>query len=405
MLTVAFASNWGLYRTFIEAGQEDVYVTEGYLPLVDMILANGKVKFNLFIEGVTARRIADRYPELADKIRRGIAGGQLEIGTYTYNHPVLSMIPYRDTFKQLEEGLKIDRQVWGVEPKGTMLPEVGWDPSLPRILGDLGITYLLMGKGEVRRDFPNIEGDFFHRPFTLKGIGNSQITALAIDSSDWQPGEQEVYIEGGVIQDAQQNVAEFQKRIAQIKGASDGAGLIMISKNDGEFVYEGTLKRKYGASGPRGGYFQYAGQSLGAEPRARAEEMKRGWDRLTASSDVCFKTVSEYLAQTPSGRTILLRPSYKAHREWLEGSEKLAAILDETRNEIRHAEYALKLAQKLGLDTARAEQRIGQAWLLLLEAEISTGRRACAHGQRPPAAPAPGPGGRDGRPGRDAHRA
>ena len=105
MLTVTFASNLGLYRTFIDAGLEDVYVREGYEPFVDMLLANGKVKTNLFIEGVTARHIADKYPGLADKIRRGIGAGQFEMGTYTYNHPVLSTIPYRDTAKQMEEGI------------------------------------------------------------------------------------------------------------------------------------------------------------------------------------------------------------------------------------------------------------------------------------------------------------
>ncbi|MFC1582617.1 hypothetical protein ACFL4W_03655 [Planctomycetota bacterium] len=379
MLTVTFASNLGLYRTFIEAGLEDVYVTEGYEPFIDMLLDNGTIRINLFIEGVTARHLADKFPNVTDKIRTGIGRGQFEIGTYTYNHPVLSTIPYRDTFKQMEEGLKIDREIWGADPKGTMLPEAGWDPSLPRVLNDLGLEYLLMGKAEVRRDFPATKPDFFSRPFMVAGIDESLVTALSIDSTDWQEGEQAFYIEGGVIQGPEQNVKEFDDRVNQIRGDGDGAGQIMVCKNDGEFVYEGAAKAQYGIQGNRGGYYQHMGKSLGDEPRRRAEMMAKGWEIITARNDIQFQTISEYLANNKGQKTINLRPSFKQHREWLEGSEKLAAMLEETRSEIRCAEYTVKLARKLGRKTDRADELIRDAWMLLLEAEISTGRRACAH--------------------------
>jgi hypothetical protein len=74
----------------MDAGKEDVYVTEGYEPLVNAILAAEKVKYEFFIEGVTARYIADKHPNLADKIRKAVELGKIEIGTYTYNHPVRS---------------------------------------------------------------------------------------------------------------------------------------------------------------------------------------------------------------------------------------------------------------------------------------------------------------------------
>jgi len=377
MLTVTFASNLGLYRTFIEAGLEDVYVREGYEPFIDMLLANGKVKINLFIEGVTARHIADDHPDLADRIRKGLSSGQFEMGTYTYNHPVLSTIPYRDTFKQMEEGLRIDRDVWGVEPRGTALPEAGWDPSLPRVLNDLGLEYMIMGRKEIERDFPSMDEEFFHKPFTVNGILGSCVTGLVMNA--FESDDRYFYIEGGVIQGFKQNVADFDRCARFTKGGTDGSGRIMVCKNDGEFVYEGTMKAKYGAASERNGYWMRFGESLGDEPRKRAEEMKKGWDILTSRNDLCFKTVSEYLAGNKPAQAINLRPSFKAHREWLEGSEKLAAMLEESRNEIRRAEYTLKLAGKLGRNTGLAEQTVHQAWLLLLEAEISTGRRACAH--------------------------
>ena len=259
----------------------------------------------------------------------------------------------------------------------TMLPEAGWDPSLPRILNDLGLSYIIMGGAEIKRDFPAMPDDFFHRPFRVNGISGSSAVGLVMNA--FIDEKHSFYIEGGIIQGPDENVRDFDACVRKVAGEDGGTGRIMVCKNDAEFVYEGTMKAKYGTKGDRGGYWQHMGESLGDEPARRAAEMKKGWDRMCARSDLRFRTVSEYLAENPPGRSIDLRPSYKAHREWLEGSEKLAAMLDETRNEIRRAEYALKLARKMGRNVSAARNTVRQAWLLLLEAEISTGRRACAH--------------------------
>ena len=61
MLTIAFRKQPGSCTAPLSMrGWRNVYVREGYEPFVDMLLANGKVKTNLFIEGVTARHIADK---------------------------------------------------------------------------------------------------------------------------------------------------------------------------------------------------------------------------------------------------------------------------------------------------------------------------------------------------------
>jgi hypothetical protein len=54
-------------------------------------------------------------------------------------------------------------------------------------------------------------------------------------------------------------------------------------------------------------------------------------------------------------------------------------MIDEARLEIKVAEYVLLLAEKIGFETAPARETIADAWERLMSAEISVGRRACAH--------------------------
>ena len=103
--------------------------------------------------------------------------------------------------------------------------------------------------------------------------------------------------------------------------------------------------------------------------------------RLERMQGLEFTLIGDYLATQPELRPASLRPGlgWKDLSEWLRGSEKVACVTDEARQEIKTAEMILILAEKLGMDTARARERLEGAWDLLLRAETSIGRRACAH--------------------------
>ena len=92
-----------------------------------------------------------------------------------------------------------------------------------------------------------------------------------------------------------------------------------------------------------------------------------------------FVTLSEYFRRIPPEREVTLRASAKGYREWMEGSEKLGEMLREAQTEIRVARGALKIAGILGADVSAANEELERAWMALLYAETSTGRRACAH--------------------------
>jgi hypothetical protein len=377
LLDVAFALNFTMQQTYLPKDKEDVYIFEGYDPLIKAFEDNPSIKGCLYFDGFTEKRIADVHPALADRIRAGIKRGQFEIGTYTYNHPILSLIPHEDSYRQLARGLELDGDVWGVRPRGLLLPEGGYDPGLVKILQDLGLEYILMGPRDYVRDYPSATVADLHRSYELKGLFGTSARCLFTDDAVL-PADTQVYICGGIMQGGARSVSQFAGRWREISAAGNTDGLIAVSKNDADFVYSDSLKKKY-APEPQWPHF---GESLGRLPWENAADMSRGWSELARMKDVRFVTIAEYIDRFAPAGDIELRPGfgwYKSFAEWLAGSEKVGLVIDEARNEIKHAEYAIKIAAKLGLDTAASHAKLAEAWDHLLLAEISVGRRACAH--------------------------
>jgi len=377
MLSVAFALNCGLFRTFMDAGKEGVYAEEGYRPMLQAFLDNPEIKFTFFFEGVTTKALFAKHPEVVSLLKAGIARGQFELGTYTYNHPVLTMLPYEDSRRQFAEGLKIDRDLWEVEPTGTMLPEAAWDPTSAQVMKELGLRWVLLGTRVYRQDFPSATFAEMRRPFRLAGTGGSVVTALCHDTDHFDDDEPSFYLEGAVVQDAETNSEAFRERVAwnTERGAS-----AMVVKNDGEFLYECSLARKHGRRWERDGFAAHLGESIPGLVARGKSELSQALTRYAQMPGVQFRTVGEIFGENPpGGQPVLLRTSARGYREWFEGSEKVAAVWQEARSEIKAARYALLVASKAGLAVKKAGGLLEEAWLKLLEAEISTGRRACAH--------------------------
>ena len=377
MLNVTFALNFTMQQTYLPKQLEDVYIFEGYDPLVSCFEENPGIRACLYFDGFTSRRVAEVHPDLADRIRRRAAAGQFEIGTYTYNHPILSLIPHEDCLRQIEKGLEIDRDVWGARPRGLLLPEGGYDPGLVKILADLGLEYVVMSPQTFHRDNPASGTADLHRSYELRGVFGSHVRCVMTDDAV-VPGDTQVYICGGILQGGEESFRQFAGRFEEVRGGGDGEGLIVVSKNDADFVYSDSLKAKYGPDGR----WAHCGEGLGEEPWENMRGMSMGWQKLAALEGVRFTTVAEYIDTFEPVREISLRPAfgwYRSFAEWLAGSEKVGCVWDEARNEIKHAEYAVRLACKLGLETAVAEAGLAEAWDHLMLAEISVGRRACAH--------------------------
>jgi hypothetical protein len=354
-----FAFNAMIDQTYMPAEKQEINVELGLIPLIDLLEQHPKVRAALFFTGYTSQLLVAGWPDLVRRIKLGVSEGRYEIGTYTYTHPILSLIPYEDVYRQVRVGLDIDEEVWSCQPRGTILPEGSWDPSLAKVLTDEGMEWVLASPAAYLMDHPQADPGELYRPYALAGTFETAITMLFI-SGLW---------EGfwGVLE-GKQTEAEYLERIERAIAA--GAGMF-VDKSDAEFLYL-ALPRLTDTVWGEGTQAQIAPYVQQAEALFAALEQMPGLQ---------FALVSDYLAAEPERRPLNLRPGqgWKDLSEWLRGSEKVACVTDEARLEIKTADMILLLADKLGMDTVRARQGLEKAWDFLLRAETSIGRRACAH--------------------------
>lgn len=369
--------NLSIRQTYVPAAAELTVATQSYVPLLEALQGHPRQRATFFVDGTTSRFLLERLPEVVRGIRKGIEDGRFEVGTYTYNHPILSLIPFEDTLKQLEKGIQVDERTWGLRPKGLLLPEGGWDPSIPYLLNGLSLEWLIVPHLTIARDFPDADPLDFHRPFTLQGIFDSEVLGL---STVYEVGGKARLME--VMTDTEQDEAarSMLGTIARLSAVQQD-NLMYVAKEDGEFIYHSGKRneiKKHGTGGRR----NVVGEPLieGCEPQAR--RFDRFLARLEQIEGIEFSLIQPFLAAHPPAGRYALRPAfgwYKSFQEWLGGSEKVGYMIDEARLEIKVAEYVTVLAEKMGFDPRRARQTLQEAWDSLMSAEISVGRRACAH--------------------------
>ncbi len=354
-----FAFNAMIDQTYMPADKESINVELGIIPLVELLERHPRVRAALFFTGHTERLLAERWPDLVRRIKQGVAEGRYEIGTYTYTHPVLSLVPYQDLYLQVRLGLDYDEKVWGFQPKGTMLPEGSWDPSLAKVFLDEGIEWTLISALPYLQEHPDVGTEEIWQPVSLQGTFGTWIAALFVT------GLQESF---WAVIEKKQTPAQYLERIEQ---AIASGAQIYVDKSDAEFLYLALprLTKTPWGDGTREQIEPYLRQ---------ADELLT---RLEDMPGLEFTLIGDYLATKPALRPLSIRPGqgWKDLSEWLRGSEKVAAVTDEARQEIKTAEMIIVLAEKLGMDTTRAHERLGEAWDWLLRAETSIGRRACAH--------------------------
>lgn len=354
-----FAFNAMIDQTYMPADKQEINVELGLIPLLDLLEQHPRIRAALFFTGYTDRMLAEHWPDLVRRVKRGVAEERYEIGTYTYTHPILSLIPYEDVYRQVRAGLDIDEEVWGIRPRGTILPEGSWDPSLAKVLTDEGIEWVLVSPTAYLQDNPQASPVELCRPYALRGTFDTAITSLFISGLR----------EGlwGVIEGKQTEEEYFER----IERAIASGAEICVDKSDAEFLYL-ALPRLTDTSW---------GEGTRAQIEPYVSQADSLFARLEQTKGLEFTLISDYLSTQPDRQPASLRPGlgWKDLSEWLRGSEKVACVTDEARQEIKTAEMILVLAEKLGMDTTRAGQRLEEAWDLLLRAETSIGRRACAH--------------------------
>ena len=141
MIDIGFAFNFNIQRCEIEVGDEQQITDRGYKPLLQLF-KKYNMKANCFISGYTSQCIKKIDPDFLKTIKSQI-GKSIMLGTYTYTHPIPQLLNNEEFSRQMAVGLKIDRELLGVDTVGFLPPEFAYTATMGKVLVERGIRWFL----------------------------------------------------------------------------------------------------------------------------------------------------------------------------------------------------------------------------------------------------------------------
>jgi alpha-amylase/alpha-mannosidase (GH57 family) len=93
--------------------------------------------------GYTLEQIAQRTPDVLEKLKEAIGRGQCEFMGSPYAHPMLPNFPQEDGLWSLRFALDSYERLLGIRPKSFWNPECGWRGYIPQQVLDAGYSNLI----------------------------------------------------------------------------------------------------------------------------------------------------------------------------------------------------------------------------------------------------------------------
>lgn len=112
-----------------------------YIPVLSTLLDIPKIEVVLNFTGVTLEILKNSYPEVIDLLKEGIDQGKFELTGCGYSHPIFPLLPITDMKKQIEFNNNILESTLNYKPRGFWLPELAYDPLIPRVLKSFDFSY------------------------------------------------------------------------------------------------------------------------------------------------------------------------------------------------------------------------------------------------------------------------
>lgn len=116
--------------------------TQAYLPFLKVLEKFPNARLSLHQSGILWDWQEKHHPEYFDTVRQMIARGQIELMTGGFYEPILPSIPDRDKLGQIALLNQYLSDRFETSPSGLWLTERVWEPHLPKILNQAGVTYL-----------------------------------------------------------------------------------------------------------------------------------------------------------------------------------------------------------------------------------------------------------------------
>jgi len=117
---------------------------ESYLPLIAALERHPIVRLSLHYTGSLLDWLEQAHPEFLTRIAALVERGQVEIVSGGYYEPILPSIPDADKIAQILRLSAYVERTFGVKPGGMWLAERVWEPGLPRLLREAGITWTIL---------------------------------------------------------------------------------------------------------------------------------------------------------------------------------------------------------------------------------------------------------------------
>ena len=103
-----------------------------------------KIKFTVHFSGCLLEWIVEKHPEYIERLKKLASLGQLDFIGGGFYEPILPLIPNEDGLAQIRLLSSYLKKTFGQEPNGFWLAERVWEPSLPKLLAEAGLKYVLI---------------------------------------------------------------------------------------------------------------------------------------------------------------------------------------------------------------------------------------------------------------------
>ncbi len=141
---------------YAEIPKDDIgnVVKKSYIPVITELLNKPKTKVVFNFTGFTLEILSNEYPEVINLLKEGIDKNKFELLGCGYAHPIFPLLPKEDVIKQIEFNEKALRDILNYKPSGFWLPELAYDPTLPKILKQKGYNYIFIDEDLYQKSEP-----------------------------------------------------------------------------------------------------------------------------------------------------------------------------------------------------------------------------------------------------------
>jgi 4-alpha-glucanotransferase len=140
-----------------------------YLPMIEALERHPGVRLALHYTGPLLEWLAADHPDVIDRLRALVEGGQVEILGGGYFEPVLASLPERDRLSQLTRMADEVERLFGRRPRVAWLAERVWEPDLPTSLAGAGYHSTIVDDAHFRAGA--IPEDAMWGPYTTEDQG------------------------------------------------------------------------------------------------------------------------------------------------------------------------------------------------------------------------------------------